>query len=365
MFCFIVTIHLKQNIWCMQLSSMLNIFNLNSLKMTIFALAIVSFDVSAYSRANLFYHSLDNEFFGCFDKCIKNMGKQKGVSFMTHDAKFNYHTQLTQVTNDITEAQASIVVTSDNIVAKEALERSRDQNLPIVFFNRKPPVSYRSYQKAWFVGTNGTQAGHMQAKMILDYYKKKGSFDTNKNERVDFIILRGEKGNTDTTERTLALVSDLLGSGLELNPISDNYSDWDFQKAYKDMTTQIKKNGIENIELVIANNDDMALGAIKALQEIGYNSGDTSKTIPVFGVDGVSSAIKAIKAGYMTGTVFADTAVLAGICIHIVNNFDITEKELSSLIYVPISNHTIIVPYKPYANFINYRNPKLLKTDYD
>lgn len=344
---------------------MLNVFNLNSLKMAILALAIVSFDCAAYSRANLFYHSLDNEFFSCFDNCIKTMGKQKGVSFMTHDANYNYYTQLNQVVNDITGAQASIVVTSDNIVAKEALERSRDMNLPVVFFNRKPPVSYRSYQKAWFVGTNAAQAGHMQAKLILDYYKKKGSLDKNENERIDFIILRGEKGNTDTTERTIALVSDLLGSGLELNPLSDNYSDWDLQKAYKDMTTQIRKNGIENIELVIANNDDMALGAIKALQEIGYNLGDESKTIPVFGVDGVSSAIKAIKAGYMAGTVYADTSVLAEICLQLVNNFDITEKELSSLIYVPIANHTIIVSYEPFATFINYRSPKLLKTSID
>ena len=60
------------------------------------------------------------------------------------------------------------------------------------------------------------------------------------------------------------------------------------------------------IEAIIANNDSMAIGAIKALQKYGYNKGDKSKYIPVFGIDGIPEAIDFINKGIMTGTVFQD-----------------------------------------------------------
>ena len=66
------------------------------------------------------------------------------------------------------------------------------------------------------------------------------------------------------------------------------------------------------IELVIANNDDMALGAIAALQSAGYNLGDgKSVKIPVFGVDATQAAQDAIKADTMTGTVKQDADGMA------------------------------------------------------
>jgi methyl-galactoside transport system substrate-binding protein len=64
------------------------------------------------------------------------------------------------------------------------------------------------------------------------------------------------------------------------------------------------------IELVICNNDDMAIGAINALQGVGFNTGD-GKFIPVFGVDAVDAAKELIAAGKMTGTIKQDAEGMA------------------------------------------------------
>ena len=75
------------------------------------------------------------------------------------------------------------------------------------------------------------------------------------------------------------------------------------------------------VELVIANNDDMALGAISSLQTAGYNLGDgSSKTIPVFGVDAIDSAKQAIDEGKMTGTIMQDAAGMAETITTLVGN---------------------------------------------
>ena len=60
------------------------------------------------------------------------------------------------------------------------------------------------------------------------------------------------------------------------------------------------------IEAIISNNDDMAIGAIEALQKYGLNKGGDSKYIPVVGVDGVPRAKELINQGIMTGTVATD-----------------------------------------------------------
>ena len=82
----------------------------------------------------------------------------------------------------------------------------------------------------------------------------------------------------------------------------------------------IDKVGINNIEVVVANNDAMALGAILALQADGYNlpdAQDKSKFIPVVGIDGLPAALDAVERGTMIGTVFNDYNSTADVMVRI------------------------------------------------
>src|SRR5699024_5594850 len=74
------------------------------------------------------------------------------------------------------------------------------------------------------------------------------------------------------------------------------------------------------IEMIFSNNDNMAFGAITALQEAGYNKGDDSKYIPVYGVDALEQAITKIEEGTMAGTVRQNNETMANGIITLIKN---------------------------------------------
>ena len=74
------------------------------------------------------------------------------------------------------------------------------------------------------------------------------------------------------------------------------------------------------VELVIANNDEMAIGSVTALQNAGYNK-EGATVIPVFGVDATDAAKDAIAAGTMTGTIKQDAEGMANTIAQITANY--------------------------------------------
>ena len=106
--------------------------------------------------------------------------------------------------------------------------------------------------------------------------------------------------------------------------------------------------------MIIANNDSMAIGAIKALLELGYNKGDERMTIPVVGFDGIIEAQELIRKDIMAGTVIQDPNEFAKafyiVGMNIVNNrqpLDGTEYKTDT------DGIAIIIPYQGIMISIN------------
>ena len=106
----------------------------------------------------------------------------------------------------------------------------------------------------------------------------------------------------------------------------DTTGNWSSQAATDYMTTILasySEASSNMVELIIANNDGMAEGAIAALQAAGYNTGDEgSTTIPVYGVDAMDSAVQKIQNGQMTGTVKQDAEGMASTIMTLVENIN-------------------------------------------
>lgn len=85
------------------------------------------------------------------------------------------------------------------------------------------------------------------------------------------------------------------------------------------LSTYTQSNG-NMVELVICNNDAMAEGAISALQQSGYNNGQGTTVIPVFGVDASDSARALIAAGNMVGSIRQDAQGMADAIAALVSN---------------------------------------------
>jgi ABC-type sugar transport system substrate-binding protein len=101
-------------------------------------------------------------------------------------------------------------------------------------------------------------------------------------------------------------IAAIEAAGFQTEALAKDTAYWDKAKATDLMNTWITSVGLDKIEAILANNDDMALGAIEALKAHGYNTGDSSKYIPVVGVDATAAALQAMKEGSMLGTVLND-----------------------------------------------------------
>ena len=88
-----------------------------------------------------------------------------------------------------------------------------------------------------------------------------------------------------------------------IEKVAEDTAMWDRVKGQEKMAAFLAANG-DKIEAVLANNDDMALGAIEALKAAGYFTGD--KYMPVVGVDATAPALQALEQGTMLGTVLND-----------------------------------------------------------
>ena len=128
---------------------------------------------------------------------------------------------------------------------------------------------------------------------------------------------------------------------MKLKPLASDNANWSQSAAQNKMAGIIDKVGINNIEVVVANNDAMALGAILALQADGYNlpdAQDKSKFIPVVGIDGLPAALDAVERGTMIGTVFNDYNSTADVMVRIATAYLNGEVITEDLLGFRLSN---------------------------
>lgn len=157
-----------------------------------------------------------------------------------------------------------------------------------------------------YIGTDAKQAGILQGEMLVNTWNtSKEYFDKDKDNILEYIMLEGEIDNKEAIQRTKYSVLTIEEAGIQTKQISIEVCDWLEDKAY-DATKRLLLRYGNQIEVIISNDDTMAIGAIKALQESGYNKGDKFKTIPVVGVDVTLEAKDLIEKGFMLGSVYQD-----------------------------------------------------------
>jgi len=189
------------------------------------------------------------------------------------------------------------------------IDKVKQKNIPLILFNAAPPIitnKIKAYEKFIIITTEPKQAGILQGKLIVDEWNKnKSSMDKNRDNILQYIMLQGEIDNIGAIERTKSSISTIENAGIKTQQLSLQIANWN-QELAKNAIESLFLKYDNKIEVIIANNDAMAIGAIEALQKYGYNKGDKAKTIPVFGIDGIPAAQDLIRKGFMTGTVVED-----------------------------------------------------------
>lgn len=298
---------------------------------------------SGKGEVSVFYYTYSDTYISSVRSAMDKLLTDAGLKYQNYDANGNQTTQTEQVTTALAKGSKLLVVnvvdTGSNDAAQNIVDQAKAQNVPVIFFNRSVDESVvTSYDKSVFVGTDYEMAGHMQGEMIGKYLVENyNKLDLNGDGKISYVMFKGQEGNMEAIARTQYGVEDankvLKEAGkpeLEFYDASnknkylvDQNGQWSSAAATDYMGTILAQYSEANknmVELVIANNDEMALGAVSALQTAGYNKEGT-KAIPVFGVDATDAAKSAIKSGAMVGTIKQDADGMAEAIITIAQNY--------------------------------------------
>lgn len=253
-------------------------------------------------------YKFDDTFMTGVRGAMEGQAKDKGTDIELVDSQNKQPTQNEQVDTFITKGVTALAINPvDRTAAGPIIEKAKAKKLPIVFLNREPEkTDMNSYDKVWYVGAKAEQSGTQSGEILVDYFKAHPEADKNKDGVIQYVMLQGEPGHQDATLRTEYSIKAIEAGGFKTQKLAADTAMWDKAKATDLMKAFITGQGLDKIEAVLANNDDMALGAIEALKAEGYNKGDASKYIPVVGVDATAPALQAMKEGSLLGTVLND-----------------------------------------------------------
>ncbi|QSF43131.1 galactose ABC transporter substrate-binding protein [Paenibacillus tianjinensis] len=192
----------------------------------------------------------------------------------------------------------------DRTAAGVIIDKAKAADIPVVFLNREPlPEDMKKWDKVYYVGAKAEESGTMSGQLIVDYWKAHPEADKNGDGVLQYVMLKGEPGHQDAELRTTYSIQAIEDAGIKVEKLAEDTAMWDRVKGQEKMAAFLGSHG-DKIEAVLANNDDMALGAIEALKAQGYFTGD--KYMPVVGVDATAPAVQALQDGTMLGTVLND-----------------------------------------------------------
>ena len=324
-------------------------------------------------RVDVFYYDFSDVYISTVRAAMDEQLKAMGIEPNNWDAAGSQPTQTDQVNTAITAGSdlliVNIVETATSAPAQDIVNAAQTAGIPVIFFNREVADNevINSYDKCAFVGTNAPDAGHMQGEMIGNYLLANyDTVDLNGDGQISYVMFKGQEGNMEADARTQYGVEDadavLTAAGKpalvfydEANTskyLLDANGAWSAQQGQDLMQTLLSKYSEDSgnmVELVIANNDDMALGAISALQNAGYNK-EGGKYIPVFGVDATDAAKEKIADGSMTGTIKQDAEGMANAVVVISQNLATGADKFTSIDEANVvGTWRVNIPYSAYT----------------
>lgn len=262
----------------------------------------IKIGISVYEQDDIFISSIISN--------IENITKEKrsegsySITLNVEDAKSNQYNQNEQVDMFIDQGYDVMCINLvDRRSAATIINKAKNANIPVIFFNREPvEEDMNMWNKVYYVGAQAEQSGMMQGDIVIEKYKNNPSdVDKNGDGKIQYVMLEGEQGHQDASIRTEYSIKRLVDNGIKVEKLGSEVANWSRTEASEKVARWIEKYN-DKVELIISNNDDMALGAIDVL-----NKSKIKNNMPlIVGVDGINDALKAIDNRQMTGTVISD-----------------------------------------------------------
>ena len=262
-------------------------------------------------------------------KWAEIVGEELGVTInlKMYDAGDDMAKQVEQADLAVSDAPDFVIINLAEPAGGQTLvDKFTAAGIPFLFYNIPPSEeTYDDVVKtpgSFFVGTLPREAGDMQGEILADLWEADpAAIDRNGDGTIQFVEFKGVANNPEAIARTQYSEETARELGVPMEMVTDIIvADWDTTKANDAMLSTWQAH--PEIELVFANNDDMALGVIAALKQSGWNTGNEGDpSVAVIGVDATDAAIEAIKAGTMTATVKQDGDAMGEANIRFMMNY--------------------------------------------
>lgn len=254
-------------------------------------------------RVGFTAYKYDDNFIALFRKVVENEAAKVSdkVDLQMNDSQNSQTTQNDQIDVMLSKGVDSLAINLvDPAAGQTVANKIKESGIPVVFYNKRPKDSViNSYDKAYYVGIDPNAQGIAQGELIAKYWKANPEIDLNNDGIIQYVMLKGEPGHPDAEARTKYSIKSLNDMGIKTEELHLDTAMWDTAMAKDKMDAWLSGPNGEKIEIIICNNDGMALGAIESQKAFG-------KSLPVFGVDALPEAIVKIKKGEMAGTVLND-----------------------------------------------------------
>ncbi|MCI8355695.1 MAG: galactose ABC transporter substrate-binding protein [Lachnospiraceae bacterium] len=262
--------------------------------------------VSLYRGDDTFINNIRGE----LEKCAKEYEKETGVkvNLDIQDAKGSQNTQNDQVERFISlGCDVMCINPVDRTAASVIIDKAMAADIPVVFFNRQPvEEDMDRWDQLYYVEAAAKESAVLQGSIVVDHYRENPeSLDLNGDGVVSYVLLEGESSHQDALIRTEWSVQTLKDGGIPIEKLTGGIANWERSQASALMEQWLEKYPGQ-IELILCNNDDMALGAIDAMERAGITG------ISVVGIDGTTPGLEAVESGKMMGTVSSNKELYAG-----------------------------------------------------
>jgi inositol transport system substrate-binding protein len=241
----------------------------------------------------------DDNFLTVLRNGIQATADAGGLKVQIEDAQNDVAKQLDQINNFIASGVSAIIVNPVDTSATQAMsDAAAAANVPLVYVNRQPINVDTMPDNQAFVASNEVDSGTLETIALCDNWAAEGKTEVN------VYVMQGELSNQAAVQRT-ADIYDVIEAGkckVKVNVIDQQTANWSRDQAQSLMTNWLSTGTA--FDGVIANNDEMAIGAIQAMKAAGIDMA----TVQVGGVDATQDALVAMQAGDLDVTVFQDAA---------------------------------------------------------
>ncbi len=231
---------------------------------------------------------MTNAFTIALSDAVKAEAENLGVELVVFDGGQDVSKQISQVESAINQGYAGILIEPISVDGiKPAVSAARKAGIPLITINQR--ITDQDLATA-FVGVNNVEGGEMEMKAAAEAIGGKGNI----------AFLLGPLGSDGQIGRTKGY-RNILESYPDINVVYEQTANWRTDEALKLVENWLQTGA--GLVAVVANNDGMALGALKAVEDAKMQD-----KIKVFGLDATPDALAAVKEGRLTATISQSTA---------------------------------------------------------